>query len=90
VAADPVGNAAAPRRGAGIIFTATKSAGATEYLLDLPDWVSAKNSFEQKPPKTRPAHEVLDALGEALLFDWPIFRPLFDVVEAKLKERVAS
>jgi len=68
----------------------TPAARHSENFLDLPSWVTATCSRGPKPPESMPEPEVLGALGEALLFDWPSFRPLFDAVETKLEELVAS
>lgn len=66
------------------------AARASDRFLDLPAWAASAGSRGPKPPETAPEPEVLGALGEGMLYDWPGFRSLFDAVEARLEQLVAS
>ena len=63
---------------------------SSNRFLDLPAWAVSKGIRGPKPPDAAPESEILCALGDAMVSDWPGFRPLFDAVEQNLEQLVAK
>jgi len=59
-------------------------------IEDRPDWVTSSFTSGAAIPEETPDTDIMRQLAEGLVFDRPCFRPLFDAVEHRLEELVAT